>query len=68
VGSIHDYEKEYHVLVARRPDEKQLEAWRRGVVLEDGDKIAPADVSFITSSGKGAWIRVVMGEGKMPDP
>jgi len=58
------HEKEYRVLVARRPDEKQFEAWRRGVVLEDGDKTAPADVSFISSSGKGAWIRVVMGEGK----
>jgi len=58
------HEKEYRVLVARRPDEKQLEAWRRGVVLDDGDKTAPADVSFLSSSGKGAWIRVVMGEGK----
>ena len=28
------HEKEYRVLVARRPDEKQLEAWRRGVVME----------------------------------
>jgi 23S rRNA pseudouridine2605 synthase len=58
------HEKEYRVLVARRPDEKQLAAWQRGVVLADGDKTAPADVSFISSSGKGAWIRVVMGEGK----
>ncbi len=58
------HEKEYRVLVARRPDDKQLETWRRGVVLEDGDKTLPADVSFISSSGKGAWIRIVMGEGK----
>ena len=58
------HEKEYRVLVARRPDEKQLAAWQRGVVLDDGDTTAPADVSFISSSGKGAWIRVVMGEGK----
>jgi 23S rRNA pseudouridine2605 synthase len=58
------HQKEYRVLVARRPDEKQLEAWRRGIVLEDGDKTAPAEVSFLSSSGKGAWIRVVMGEGK----
>ena len=58
------HEKEYRVLVARRPDEKQMEAWRRGVVLEDGDKTRPADVVFVSSSGKGAWIRVVMGEGK----
>jgi 23S rRNA pseudouridine2605 synthase len=58
------HEKEYRVLVARKPDEKQMEAWRRGIVLEDGDKTAPADVSFLSSSGKGAWIRIVMGEGK----
>jgi 23S rRNA pseudouridine2605 synthase len=58
------HEKEYRVLVARRPDEKQLEAWRRGIVLEDGDKTAPADVIFLSMSGKGAWIRVIMGEGK----
>lgn len=58
------HEKEYRVLLSRRPDEKQLEAWRRGIVLEDGDKTAPADVNFISMSGKGAWIRVIMGEGK----
>jgi len=58
------HEKEYRVLVARKPDEKQFEAWRRGVVLDDGDKTAPAEVNFLSTSGKGAWIRVVMGEGK----
>ncbi len=58
------HQKEYRVLVARRPDEKQLEAWRRGVVLEDGDKTAPADVITLSMAGKGAWIRVIMGEGK----
>ncbi|HCR71860.1 MAG TPA: pseudouridine synthase [Anaerolineae bacterium] len=58
------HEKEYRVLVAKRPDEEQLNAWRRGVVLEDGDKTQPADVKFLSTSGKGAWIRVIMGEGK----
>lgn len=58
------HEKEYRVLVASRPDEKQMDAWRHGVVLEDGDKTAPAEVNFLSTSGKGAWIRVVMGEGK----
>ena len=58
------HEKEYRVLLARRPDEEQLSTWRRGVVMEDGDKTAPADVSFLSTAGKGAWIRVVMGEGK----
>jgi len=58
------HEKEYRVLLARRPDEAQLETWRRGVVLEDGHRTAPAQVRFESTSGKGAWVRVVMGEGR----
>ena len=58
------HEKEYRVLLARRPDDKQLSIWRRGVVLEDGYKTAPAQVQFESTAGKGAWIRVIMGEGR----
>lgn len=58
------HEKEYRVLLARRPDQEQLEAWKRGVVLEDGYKTAPADVRFESAQGKGAWVRVIMGEGR----
>jgi 23S rRNA pseudouridine2605 synthase len=58
------HEKEYRVLLARRPDGDQLEAWKRGVVLEDGYKTAPVNVRFETAQGKGAWVRVVMGEGR----
>ena len=58
------HEKEYRVLLARRPDQDQLEAWRRGVILEDGYKTQPVDVRFEGAQGKGAWVRVVMGEGR----
>ena len=58
------HEKEYRVLLAKRPDREQIEAWGRGVVLEDGYKTAPVDVRFETTQGKGAWVRVVMGEGR----
>jgi 23S rRNA pseudouridine2605 synthase len=58
------HEKEYRVLLAKRPDQEQLEAWRRGVVLEDGYKTASVEVRFETSQGKGAWVRVTMGEGR----
>jgi 23S rRNA pseudouridine2605 synthase len=58
------HEKEYKVLLARRPDDKQLQAWGRGVVLEDGYRTAPAEVRFTSTAGKGAWIRVIMGEGR----
>ena len=56
--------KEYRVLIARRPDNEQLETWRRGIVLEDGHKAAPAQVRVESTAGKGAWLRVIMGEGR----
>lgn len=57
-------EKEYMVLVAKRPDDKQLKAWRHGVVLEDGEKTGPAQVTISSLSGKGCWLRVIMTEGR----
>jgi len=56
--------KEYRVLVARRPAGEQLETWRRGIVLPDGHKSAPAQVRLESAAGKGAWLRVTMGEGR----
>lgn len=58
------HEKEYRVLLARRPDAEQVEAWKRGVILEDGYKTQSVEVRFETAQGKGAWVRVVMGEGR----
>lgn len=58
------HEKEYRVLIARQPDEEQLGIWRRGVVLESGYRTAPAFVNVESLSGKGAWLKVVMKEGK----
>lgn len=58
------HQKEYKVLVAVHPEEKQLETWRRGVVLEDGYRTSPAKVWMESYKGKGAWLRVIMGEGR----
>lgn len=58
------HEKEYSVLVARRPDEKQLNAWRNGVVLEDGYRTKPVKVRVTGTKGKGAWLKVIMKEGR----
>jgi 23S rRNA pseudouridine2605 synthase len=60
----YEHEKEYRVLVARHPDEAQIELWRRGVVLEDGYRTKPAGVWFVSASGKGAWLRVILREGR----
>jgi 23S rRNA pseudouridine2605 synthase len=58
------HEKEYRVLVSRHPDAKQLETWRRGVVLEDGYRTKPVEIRIEKLHGKGAWLRVVMKEGR----
>jgi 23S rRNA pseudouridine2605 synthase len=58
------HQKEYRVLVARRPDPEQIQTWRRGVVLEDGTKTAPVEIYVEAGAGKGAWLRVTMGEGR----
>ena len=33
-------------------------------MLEVGYKTQPADVRYETGQGKGAWVRVIMGEGR----
>ena len=58
------HEKEYRVLVHTHPDEKQLETWRRGVILEDGYKTKPVQIRVEKLHGKGAWLRIVMTEGR----
>ena len=60
----YEHEKEYKVLVARRPDDTQLEIWRRGVVLDDGYRTLPAQVTFESTFGQGAWIKVILREGR----
>jgi 23S rRNA pseudouridine2605 synthase len=60
----YEHEKEYRVLVARHPDQEQLNAWRHGVVLEDGYHSAPVQVEVQSHSGKGTWLRVIMKEGR----
>jgi 23S rRNA pseudouridine2605 synthase len=57
------HEKEYRVLVARHPDQGQLEILRHGIVLEDGYRTAPAQVKIESLSGKGAWLRFTLKEG-----
>lgn len=58
------HEKEYIALVSRIPSKKDIEAWQRGIVMKDGYKSRPAQVSVIRSKGKGAWLNIVMKEGR----
>jgi 23S rRNA pseudouridine2605 synthase len=59
----YETEKEYRVLVADEPDAKQLNTWRRGVVLE-GKRTAPAQVERESHTAEGVWLKVIMHEGR----
>ncbi len=58
------HEKEYKVLIGRKPDEEQLAIWRRGVVMEDGYRTLPASVEVENYTGDQTWLRITMKEGK----
>ncbi len=61
------HEKEYHVLVAGYPDDKQISTWRRGVILDDeptNPKTARAKVSIRKKAASGTWLRIIMREGR----
>jgi 23S rRNA pseudouridine2605 synthase len=58
----YEHEKEYRVLLNKIPNESQLEAWRRGVLLPDGSKALPAECW--RENDQTAWIRVVLRQGR----
>ena len=57
----YQHEKEYRVLLNKKPDQTQLNAWRRGVVLEDSYRTRPAEV-WVENS-KEPWVHVILTEG-----
>ena len=60
----YEHDKEYEVRVNRKPDDEQLEIWRRGVVLEDGYRTLPAVVEVKSVTKNGAWLTIMLREGK----
>ena len=60
----YEHEKEYSVLIKNKPDQKQLKAWRRGVVLNDGYKTLPTQVSIDKQNEHNTWLKIIMKEGK----
>lgn len=60
----YEHEKEYLVQMAHDLDEKQLNAMRRGIILQDGKKTAPAKVKIIKKRNSETWINVILHEGR----
>jgi 23S rRNA pseudouridine2605 synthase len=58
------HEKEYRVLLDRFPEEAQLAAWCRGVILPDGQKSLPAVVKMEAGRKDEPWVRVILRQGR----
>ncbi len=62
--------KEYEVKVSGIPTPGQLDRLRRGVVLDDGVRTAPATIELRETTpekdglGGNAWLTVILGEGR----
>ena len=59
----YEHTKEYRVLVEGHPDERVLDSWRKGVVLDDKMTLS-ARVEVIKKTPDRTWLRVVLREGR----
>jgi 23S rRNA pseudouridine2605 synthase len=59
----YEQEKEYRVLLDRPPDDEQLAAWGRGLVLADGFRTRPAQLRREPGGRSQRWLRLVLREG-----
>ncbi|MEP6920199.1 MAG: pseudouridine synthase [bacterium] len=57
-------EKVYEVKVKGLPPEPALERIRRGVVLDDGTRTAPAKITRTAETKTNAWFEVILHQGK----
>ncbi|AOR22545.1 pseudouridine synthase [Clostridium taeniosporum] len=57
-------DKIYYAKIDKEVNEKDQEAFKKGVVLDDGYKCLEADLEIISSSLEGSEVRVTIQEGK----
>jgi pseudouridine synthase len=57
-------EKIYEAKVKGVPEEQAIERLRRGVVLDDGTRTAPAKIRRLGETESNAWFEILLHEGK----
>jgi len=58
-----EHEKEYRLLLNRKPSAEELERWKQGLTLPDGFHTGPARVWIASAEGRGVWVGVILKEG-----
>ena len=57
-------DKVYYAKIDKEVNEKDKEAFKKGIILDDGYKCLEADLEIISSSEEGSEVRVTIQEGK----
>src|SRR5688572_6289832 len=57
-------EKVYEAKVKGLPPEAALQRIRRGVILDDGTRTAPAKITKVDATENNAWFEIVLHQGK----
>lgn len=60
----YEHEKEYKVLISRSVEESQIKMWKNGVVLPNGYRTLPAEVTVLDTTSSHSWLKIIMREGK----
>lgn len=60
----YEHQKEYHVLLNKKPSRQEIDKLRNGVKLRDGYTTLPADVKELSTTPDGTWIEMTLKEGK----
>ncbi|MBX3293965.1 MAG: rRNA pseudouridine synthase [Acidobacteria bacterium] len=63
VASSRKIPKVYEVKVKGLPNRNAINKLRRGIMLDDGFKTAPADIRELKTTGNNAWFEVTLHEG-----
>ncbi|MBA5850859.1 rRNA pseudouridine synthase [Clostridium sp. cel8] len=57
-------DKVYYAEIDKKVDEKDIEAFKKGIILDDGYKCMPANLEIINSDKDGSMVNVTVQEGK----
>ncbi len=57
------HEREYEVLLNKKPGRNTIRRWREGNFKVDGKRVGPMQVEPLTSTGPG-WLRIILTEGR----
>lgn len=60
----HGVAKTYEVKLQGLVGPEVVRRWQEGVLLDDGERTAPAEVRSIGNTGKNSWLEVTLHEGK----